>query len=81
MVPVSIKSIHENIPHIPNLCLNFETLKLESVVVMECRNAFCSLGYFKTWSLRCSLCRQTSQQASLDGLHYSLAGEMVFKFI
>ena len=40
---------------------------------------FCSLGYFKTWSLRWSLCRQTSQQASLDELHYSLAGEMVFK--
>ena len=64
-----------------DLCLNFETLKLESVVVMDRRNVFCSLGYFKTWSLRWSLCRQTSQQASLDKLRYSLVGEMVFKFI
>ena len=61
--------------------LNFETLKLETLVVMDRRNVFCSLGYFKTWLLRWSLCRQTSQQASLDRLHYSLAGEMVFKFI
>ena len=59
--------------------LNFETLKLESLVVVDRRNVFCSLGYFKTWSLRRSLCRQTSQQASLDKLRYSLAGEMVFK--
>ena len=56
----------------------FQDLKLESKIVKAHRNVFCSLGYFKTWSLRQSLCRQTSQQASLDGLHYSLAGEMVF---
>ena len=61
--------------------LNFKTLKLETLVVTDRRNVFCSLGYFKTWSLRWSLCRQTSQQASLDKLHYNLAGEMVFKFI
>ena len=61
--------------------LNFETLKLETLVVMDRRNVFCSLGYFQTWSLRRSLCRQTSQQASLDKLRYSLAGEMVLKFI
>ena len=42
------------------------------------RNVFCSLGYFKTWLLRRSLYRQTSQQTSLDGLRYSLAGEMAF---
>ena len=76
MVPVSINLF---IPRIPNLCLHFKTLKLESQVVKEHRNVFCSLGYFKTWLLRQSLCRQTSQQASLDGLRYSLAGEMVFK--
>ena len=75
MVPVSINLF---IPRIPNHCLNFKTLKLESQIVKACRNVFCSLGYFKTWSLRWSLCRQTSQQASLDGLRYSLAGEMVF---
>ena len=61
--------------------LNFETSKLETLVDMDLRNVFCSLGYFKTWSLRRSLCRQTSQQASLDRLPYSLAYEMVFKFI
>ena len=54
--------------------LNFETLKLETLVDMELRNVFCSLGYFKTWSLRLSLCRQTSKQVSLDRLRYSLAG-------
>ena len=34
--------------------LNFETLKLEALVDMELRNVFCSLSYFKTWSLRWS---------------------------
>ena len=58
--------------------LDFRNHKLESQVVTEHRNAFCSLGYFETWSLRWSLCRQTSQPASLDRLRYSLAGEMVF---
>ena len=43
------------------------------MVDTDLRNVF-SLGYFKTWSLRQSLCRQTSQQTSLDRLHYSLAG-------
>ena len=76
MVPVSINLF---IPRIRNLCLHFKTLKLESQIVKARRNVFCSLGYFKTWSLRCSLCRQTSKQASLDRLRYSLAGEMVFK--
>ena len=56
----------------------FQDLRLESQIVKARRNVFCSLGYFKTWSLRRSLCRQTSEQASLDRLHYSLAGEMVF---
>ena len=60
--------------------LDFETTKLRTLVVTDRRNVFCSLHYFKTWSLRQSLCRQTSQQASLDRLHYSLAGEMVFNF-
>ena len=60
--------------------LDFETTKLETLVVTERRNVFCSLGYFKTWSLRQSLCRQISQQTSLDSLRYSLAGEMVFNF-
>ena len=79
MVPVSINLF---IPRIPNHCLHFKTLKLESQIVKARRNVFCSLGYFKTWSLRQSLCRQTSQQASLEGLRYSLAGEMVLsKFI
>ena len=55
----------------------FQNLKLVSRIVKENRNVFCSLGYFKPWSLRWSLCRQTSQQASLDGLRYSLADEMV----
>ena len=76
MVPVSINLF---IPCILNLCLHFKTLKLESKIVKARTNVFCSLGYFKTWSLRCSLCRQTSKQASLDRLHYSLADEMVFK--
>ena len=49
-----------------------------SKIVKENRNIFCSLGYFETWSLRRSLCRQTSQPASLYRLSYSLAGEMVF---
>ena len=75
MVPVSINLFN---PCIPNLCLHFKTLKLESKIVKTWRNVFCSLGYFKTWSSRWSLCRQTSQQASLDRLRYSLAGEMVF---
>ena len=75
MVPVSINLF---IPRIPNHCLHFKTLKLESQIVKARRNVF-SLGYFKTWSLRQSFCRQISQQASLDGLRYSLAGEMVFK--
>ena len=75
MVPVSINLF---IPRIPNHCLHFKTFKLASQIVKAQRNVFCSLGYFKTWSLRQSLCRQTSQQASLDGLRYSLAGEMVF---
>ena len=74
MVPVSINLF---IPCIPNLCLHFKTLKLESQIVKARRNVFCSLGYFKTRSLRCSLYRQT-KQASLDRLRYSLAGEMVF---
>ena len=69
MVPVSINLF---IPRIPNHCLHFKTLKLESQIVKVRRNVFCSLGYFKT------LCRQTSKQASLDRLCYSLAGEMVF---
>ena len=56
----------------------FQNLKLVSKILKENRNVFCSLGYFKTWSLRWSLCRQTSQQASLEGLRYSLAGEIVF---
>ena len=56
--------------------LDFETTKPESQIVKVRRNVFCSVGYFKTWSLRWSLCRQTSQQASLDRLHYSLAGEI-----
>ena len=74
MVPVSINLF---IP--PNHCLHFKTLKLESQIVKVQRNVFCSLGYFKTWQ---SLYRQASQQASLDGLCYSLAGEMVLsKFI
>ena len=76
MVPVSINLF---IPRILNLCLHFKTLKLESKIVKALRNAFCSLGYVKTWSLRCSLRRQTSKQASLDRLRYSLAGETVFK--
>ena len=76
MVPVSINLF---IPRILNHCLHFKTLKLESQIVKVRRNVFCSLGYFKTWSLRWSLCRQTSQQTSLDGLRYRLAGEMVFK--
>ena len=76
MVPVSINLF---ILSILNLCLHFKTLKLESKIVKVRMNVFCSLGYFKTWSLRCSLCRQTSKQASLDRLHYILAGEMVFK--
>ena len=75
MVPVSINLF---IPGIPNHFLHFKTLKLESQIVKARRNVFCSLGYFKTWSLRQSLCRPTSQQASLDGLRYSLAGELVF---
>ena len=75
MVPVSINLL---IPHMPNHCLHFKTLKLESQIVKVHRNVFCSLGYFKTWSLRWCLCRLTSQQTSLDGLRYSLAGEMVF---
>ena len=56
--------------------LDFLTTKLKTVVVTERRNVFCSLGYFETWSLRRSLCRQTSQQTSLNRLHYSLAGEI-----
>ena len=56
--------------------LDFETTKSESQIVKERRNVFCSVGYFMTWSLRRSLCRQTSQQASLDRLHYSLASEI-----
>ena len=56
--------------------LNFEALKLETLVDTDLRNVSCSLGYFKTWLLRRSLCRQTSQQASLDRLRYSLAGEI-----
>ena len=75
MVPVSINLF---IPCIQNHCLHFKTLKLEFEIVKEHMNVFCSLNYFKTWSLRWSLCRQTSQQTSLDGLRYSLAGEMVF---
>ena len=61
--------------------LNLETTKLETLVHTDLRNVFCSLGYFKTSSLKRSLCKQTSQQSSLDRLRYSLAGEMVFKFI
>ena len=71
MVTVSIKSMHSMHTESP---LDFETTKPESQILKECRNVFCSLGYF--WSLRWSLCRQTSQQASLDRLHYSLAGEI-----
>ena len=61
----------------------FQDLKLESKIVKAGRNVFCSLGYFKIWSLRYSLCprvrdSKTSQQVSLDRLLYSLAGEMVF---
>ena len=56
--------------------LNFETSKLETLVDTDLRNVFCSLGYFKTWSLRWSLCRQTLQEASLDRLRYSLAHEI-----
>ena len=74
MVPVSIKSIHSTHTESP---LDFDTTKPETQIVKACRNAFCSLGYFKIWSLRRSLCRQTSQQASLDRLRYSLACEMV----
>ena len=74
MVPVSINLL---IPCISNHCLHFKTLKPESQIVKAHRNVFCSLGYSKTSSLRCSLCRQTSKQASLDRLRYSLAGEMV----
>ena len=48
--------------------LTFQDLKLEFKIVKVQRNVFCSLGYCKTWSLRCSVCRQTSKQASLDGL-------------
>ena len=40
-----------------------DPLKLETLVDMDRRNVFCSLGYFKTWLLRLSLCRQTSKQA------------------
>ena len=57
----------------------FQDLKLESKIVKENRNVFCSLGNFETRSLRQSLCRQISQPASLDRLRYSLAGEMVFQ--
>ena len=56
--------------------LNFETLKIETLVDMDQRKGFCSLGYFKTWLLRQSLCGQTSQQASLDRLCFSLAHEI-----
>ena len=63
MVPVSINLF---IPRIPNHYLHFKTLKLESKIVKARRNVFCSLGYFKTWSLRCSLCRQTSKLVWTD---------------
>ena len=56
----------------------FQDLKTRISDCQGTKECFCSLGYFKTWSLRQSLCRQTSHQASLDGLRYSLAGEMVF---
>ena len=58
---------------------NFRDLKTRISGCHRAQECFCSLGYFTTWSLRWSLCRQTSQQASLDGLRYSLVGEMVFK--
>ena len=58
---------------------NFQDLKTKISGCQGVQECFCSLGYFKTWSLRQSLCRQTSQQASLDRLRYSLVGEMVFK--
>ena len=44
MVPVSINLF---IPGIPNHCLHFKTLKLESEIVKEHRNVFCSLGYLR----------------------------------
>ena len=78
MVPVSIKSIHST--HTESL-FTFQDLKTRSSDCQGTQERFCSLGYFKTWSLRCSLCRQTSKQASLDRLRYSLAGEMVFKYV
>ena len=40
----SLSRVHENRP-----------LKLEALVDTDLRNVFCSLGYFKTWSLRQSL--------------------------
>ena len=60
--------------------LDFGNHKTRISDCQERRNVFCSVGNFKTWSLRRSLCRQTSQQASLDRLRYSLAGEMVFQW-
>ena len=76
MLPVSINLFTKTF-HAYQI-LNFETTKLETLVDTDLRNVFCSLGYFKTWSLRWSLCRQTSEQASLDRLRYSLAHEMVY---
>ena len=80
MVPVSINLFTKTF-HTYQISVDFETTKPETLVDTDLRIVFCSLGYFKTSSLRWSLCRQTSQQGSLDILRYSLAGEMVSKFI
>ena len=75
MVPVSINLFTKTF-RVYQISVKFETTKLETLVDTDLRNVFCSLDYFKTLSLRQSLCRQTSQQASLDRLRYSLAGEI-----
>ena len=80
MVPVSINLFLKHSMHTASL-FKFQDLKTRIFGCHGAQECFCSLGYFKTWSLICSLCRQTSQQASPDGFRYSLAGEMIFKYV